>query len=63
MHLLFAFTKKFVFNVGQITEGEKQIANGIALVQKTLAFNEYLWEQKRRIKKYFDSKRIWKTQG
>ena len=28
---------------------------------KKRAFNKFSWEQKRRVKKYFDGKRIWKT--
>ena len=29
--------------------------------KKKRTFNEFLWEQKRRVKKLFDGKRIWKT--
>ena len=62
------FTKISIFNDGQITKVsnnifEEWIANGIALFQKTCTFNEFLWEQKRRVKKLFDVNRIWKTQG
>ena len=33
------------------------------IVSKTRAFNELFWEQKRRVKKLFDGKRIWETRG
>ena len=39
------------------------VPNGIALFKKTRAFKKFSWEQKRRVKKFFDCKRIWKTQG
>ena len=39
------------------------MANGIALFQKTRAFNNFFGEQRRRVKKLFDGKRIWKTRG
>ena len=47
LRFLFSFTKIFVSNDGQITEGEnnlfeESIANGIVLFQKTCAFNEIL---------------------
>ena len=35
----------------------------IALFQKTRAFNEFLWEQIRRVKKLFAGKRKWKIRG
>ena len=40
----------------------RSFPNRIALFQKTRSFNKFSWEQKRRIKKFFDCKRIWKTQ-
>ena len=32
--------------------------NWIAVFQKTHAFKNFLWEQKRRVNKFFDCKRI-----
>ena len=40
----------------------RSFPNRVALFQKTRSFNKFPWEQKRRIKKFFDCKRIWKTQ-
>ena len=33
------------------------------IVSKTCAFYKFSWEQKRRVKNFFDGKGIWKTQG
>ena len=38
------------------------IQNGIALFQETRAFNKFSLQQKRRVKRFFYCKRIWKTQ-
>ena len=38
------------------------IPNGIELFQKTRAFNKFSRKQKRKVKKFFNCKRKWKTQ-
>ena len=38
------------------------IPSGIVLFQKTRAFNKFSWKQKRRVNKFFNCKRVWKTQ-
>ena len=42
--------------------GFKKHPNGIAWFQKVRASNKFSREQKRRVKKFFDCKRIWKIQ-
>ena len=60
LRLLSAFKKIFGFNNGQIFL-RRWIPNGIALF-KTRVLNKCSWDQKRRVKKFFDFERIWKTQ-
>ena len=66
MHFTLAFTKVFVFNDGQITKGQKKSCRGDEFQMglhcfKKHAFNKFSWEQKRRVKKFFDDKKTWKT--
>ena len=69
MRLLFAFTKIFVFNDGQITECEKQSSRGdespmgLHCLKKHVLSTNFHWQQKREVKNFFDAKRIWQTRG
>ena len=69
LRLLFAFTKSFVFNDGQITECEKKSSwgdespMGLHCLKKHLLLTNFHWQQKREVNNFFDGKRIWKTRG
>ena len=69
LRLLFAFTKIFVFNDGQITECEKQSSRGdespmgLHCLKKHVLSTNFRWQQIRRVNNFFDRKRIWKTRG
>ena len=64
LRLLFAFTNIFLFNDGlKLSKVRNDLLEKMnQMFQKTRTFNKFSWEQKRRVKRFFYCKRIWKIQ-
>ena len=68
LHLIFAWTKVFVFIDGHTTEGEKSSSRGYESPMGVHCFRKHVlstcfYENRKKSKEFFHGKRKWKTLG